>query len=196
MNYAASDFDRRHALQATYVVEFPVGKDRKFLSDIATPIDWIIGGWQLAGTFNLASGRPFTVYSAANTLSNVVVTPANCNGCSRNLGSVVQVLGTNYYFTPEEQALFSTPEPGEFSNTGRNYFIGPRQFQTDASLSKKFKLTERFSFDMRIDARNLTNTPSFAAPNAVLNATAPFGRIRESVVNEARRIQVSGKFNF
>lgn len=196
LNYAFSDFDRRHAFQATYVVEFPVGDGRKFLSDIPLPLDWIIGGWQLAGTFNLASGRPFTVYSDANTLSNVVATPANCNGCSRNLGSVIQFLGTNYYFTAEQQALFSTPAPGEFGNTGRNYFIGPRQFQTDASLSKKFKLTERFSFDLRIDARNLTNTPSFAAPNAILNSTTPFGRIRESVVSEARRVQVSGKFNF
>ncbi len=196
LNYAKSDFDRRHALQATYTVELPFGKGRRFASDIPWGLDWIIGGWQVAGTFNLASGRPFTVLSSANTISNVVPTPANCNGCSPNMGEVIQYLGTNYFFDQAQIDSFSNPEPGEFGNTGRNFFIGPKQFQTDASLSKKFRFTERLSFDLRVDAKNVTNSPSFAAPNAVLNATAPLGRIRESVTNEARRIQFAGRFNF
>lgn len=195
-NYALSDFDRRHALQALYTFELPFGKDRKYFSDIPKALDFIIGGWQLAGTFNLASGRPFTVLSSANTISNVVPTPASCSNCSRNMGSVIQLLGTNYFFTQDQINSFTNPEPGEFGNTGRNFFIGPRQFQTDASLSKKFKFNERFSFDLRVDAKNLTNSPSFAAPNAILNATAPLGRIRESVTNEARRIQFGARFNF
>lgn len=199
LNYAWSDFDRRHVLQGTYVFELPFGRERAFASDIPRSLDWVIGGWQLAGTLNLASGRPFTVYAGVNTFSNVVSTTANCNGCSRDLGSVVQEgvpNSTTFYFTAEQRALFTTPAPGEFGNTGRNFFIGPRQFQTDISLSKKFRFTERYNFDIRVDARNLTNTPSFAFPNAVLNGTAPFGRIRESVVSNARRIQISGKFNF
>jgi hypothetical protein len=166
------------------------------MSNIPTALDWLIGGWQVAGTLNLASGRPFTVYGAATTISNAVNTPANCNGCSPGMGTVIQLLGTNYFFNQAQLDSFSTPEPGEFGNTGRNFFIGPRQFQTDASLLKKFRFTERFSFDLRVDAKNLTNSPSFANPNAVLNATAPLGRIRESVVNEARRIQFGGRLNF
>ncbi len=196
LNYAKSDFDRRHAFQAIYTIEMPFGKGRKFAKDIPRALDWLIGGWQLAGTFNLASGRPFTVLSAANTISNVVPTPANCSGCSSNMGQVIQYLGTNYFFDQSQIDSFTNPEPGEFGNTGRNFFIGPKQFQTDASLSKKFRFNERFSFDLRVDAKNLTNSPSFAAPNAILNATAPLGRIRESVTNEARRIQFGGRFNF
>jgi hypothetical protein len=46
-----------------------------------------------------------------------------------------------------------------------------------------------------VDARNLTNTPSFAAPTAVLTSTI-FGRINDSVTNAARRVQFSGKINF
>ncbi len=196
LNYAKSDFDRRHAIQAIYTIEMPFGKGRKFAKDIPRALDWLIGGWQLAGTFNLASGRPFTVLSASNTISNVVPTPANCSGCSPKMGQVIQYLGTNYFFDQAQIDSFTNPEPGEFGNTGRNFFIGPKQFQTDASLSKKFRFNERFSFDLRVDAKNLTNSPSFAAPNAILNATAPLGRIRESVTNEARRIQFGGRFNF
>jgi hypothetical protein len=195
LNYAPSDFDRRHALQGTYTIELPFGRSKRFGSDSSKAVNLLIGGWQLAGTLNLASGRPFTVYSEANTLSNAVITPANCNGCKRSMGSIFQELGSNYYFTAEQRALFSNPAPGEFSNVGRNFFIGPMQFQTDASLSKKFIFTESLNFDLRIDARNLTNTPSFAFPGTSIN-TSTFGFIGGGTVSSARRIQFSGKFNF
>lgn len=197
LNYAWSDFDRRHALQATYVVELPFGRGRQFFSEMPKALDFIVGGWQLAGNVLLVSGRPFTVYSGFNTSSNSVSSLLNCNGCTRNMGKLIQNLGTNYFFTPEQIAMFTTPAAGEIGNVGRNFFIGPSQFQTDISLSKKFKFTERFAFDLRVDARNVTNTPSFANPNANLSSTAaPFGRIRESVVSGSRKIQFSGKFSF
>lgn len=171
LNYAYSDFDRRHALQATYLVELPFGKGRKFGSDIPRALDFIIGGWQLAGTFNLASGRPFTVFSGLNTVSNAVASLANCNGCTRDMGKLIQEgppgATTDYFFSAAQREMFSAPNPGEVGNTTRNFFIGPRQFQTDASLSKKFRFTERISFDLRVDARNLTNTPTFSIPVAV-----------------------------
>ena len=195
LNYAWSDFDRRHVLQATYVYELPFGRGRKFASNIPLGLDWLIGGWQLSGTYNWASGRPFTVYSGINTISNVVQSFANCNGCSRNMGKLNEQFGTNYWFTPDAIARFSQPAPGEQGNTGRNFFIGPRQFQTDISLLKKFRFTETMSFDLRVDARNLTNNASFGLPTATFTSSV-FGRIRDSVTSFARRIQISGKFNF
>jgi len=79
--------------------------------------------------------------------------------------------------------------------------------ETDLSLSKNFKVTERINFDIRMDARNLFNIVNFAAPSAVLPAaldvtpTNPFGssifgRINADVTNNARRIQLSAKINF
>jgi hypothetical protein len=195
LNYAWSDFDRRHVLQATYVFEVPIGRGRKVGRDMPKALDWIIGGWQLSGTYNWASGRPFTVYSGINTFSNVVQSFANCNNCPRDLGGLVERNGTNYWFSEAAQAMFSQPAPGELGNTGRNYFIGPRQFQTDASLLKKFRFTETMSFDLRVDARNLTNNASFGLPTATFNSSV-FGRIRDNVTSFARRIQFSGKFNF
>jgi hypothetical protein len=194
INYAWSDFDRRHVFQGTYVYELPFGKD-KWLTTNNKIIDYIVGGWQLSGTVIWMSGRPFTVYSGLNTLSNVVQSTANCNGCPRNLGSLVLENGRNFWFDAADRALFSQPVPGEIGDTGRNYFLAPIYFQTDASLSKKFKITERLNFDLRVDARNLTNTPSFDNPTAVLTSSI-FGRINDSVTNNARRIQFSGKLNF
>ncbi|MBK9165705.1 MAG: TonB-dependent receptor [Acidobacteria bacterium] len=195
LNYAWSDFDRRHVINGTYVWEIPVGRDRAYGKDMSRALDFFVGGWQLAGTYNWGSGRPFTVYSGLNTVSNVNQSFASCNGCSRDLGELVERNGTWYWFSEASENLFSQPAPGEFGNTGRNYFIGPSRFQTDVSLSKKLRFSERYSLDFRVDARNLTNTASFGLPTATANSSV-FGRIRTSVVSASRRIQLSAKFNF
>lgn len=210
-NYAWSDFDRRHSVLGTYVVELPFGSGKPIRSDNAV-MNYIISGWQFAGTVRITSGRPFTVFSGTNTVSQTSGSFANCNGCPRNLGSVVQgnfentanPLLRNWFFDPAARALFSQPGAGQVGNTGRNYFIGPDFFETDLSVSRKFRIRETMSFDVRVDARNLTNTPNFAFPTAVMPAgftqsgygTSIFGRINADVANASRRIQISGRFNF
>jgi hypothetical protein len=195
LNYTWSDFDRRHVFQGTYTYELPFGKGRKFLSGIPTVVDHVIGGWQMAGTVIWMSGRPFTVYSGINTVSNVVQATANCNGCSRNSGQLVLESGRNFWFDAATRSQFSAPAPGELGNTGRNFFLAPNYFQWDSSLAKTFRITERVKFDLRVDARNVLNNPSFDNPTAVITSTI-FGRINDSVTNNARRIQVSGKLSF
>ncbi len=196
-NYAWSDFDRRHVFNLSFIAELPFGKGKQFASDIPAALDWLIGGWQLSGLGNYSSGRPFTVYSGVTTFSNSVTTPANCNGCPRDLGAVVQESGTTFFFNAAKRAMFSQPNPGEFSNVGRNYFIAPPSFRFDTSLSKKFRIKESMNFELRIDARNVLNSVVYGFGNAVVNSTtAPFGRIRTDINSSARRIQFSGKFNF
>jgi hypothetical protein len=195
INYSWSDFDRRHVFQGTYTYDLPFGSGRQFLSDIPSAVDHIIGGWMFSGTVIRQSGRPFTVYSGVNTFSNVVQSTANCNDCDRHMGSLVLESGRNFWFDSADRAKFSVPATGSLGNTPRNFFIAPIYFQWDASLSKKFKITERWAFDFRVDARNVLNNPSFDNPTAVINSTI-FGRINDSVTNNARRIQFSGKLSF
>ena len=103
--------------------------------------------------------------------------------------------GRNFWFDASTRSHFAAPVPGSIGNTGRNFFLAPNYFQWDSSLSKKFKLSERMSFDVRVDARNVLNNPSFDNPTAVITSTI-FGRINDSVTNNARRIQLSGKLVF
>jgi hypothetical protein len=195
LNYSWSDFDRRNVFQGTYTYELPVGRGRELASGAPRIVDWIIGGWQTAGTVVWMSGRPFTVYSGINSVSNVVQSTADCNGCGRDSGHLVLESGRNFWFDSATRALFSAPAPGSIGNTGRNFFLAPHYFQWDASVSKKFKITETVNFDLRFDARNVLNNPSFDNPTALITS-AIFGRINDSVTNNARRIQVSGKLNF
>ena len=212
LNYARSDFDRRHALQGYLVYDLPFGSNRRFLKDAPGIVNQIVGGWEIASSLVLQSGRPFTVYGGAFTVSNLVLAPANCNGCTPDMSGVVldPATGTTFIFSAEERALFSTPAPGELGNTGRNFFTGPKFFNLDLTLRKKFQFGERRNLEFRADINNLTNTPSFEFPiasTASIGTQSPgftgtssfnqtFGRIRDSLNSNARRIQLGIKFNF
>ena len=195
LNYSWSDFDRRHVFNLQFIAELPFGRGKMFGSDIPRALDWIIGGWQLSGLANYSSGRPFTVYSGLTTFSNNVSTPANCGGCPRNLGSVIQENGTSYFFSAAQRAMFSQPNPGEFTTTGRNYFIAPPSYRFDTSLSKKFRFSERMNFDLRIDAKNVLNSVVYGFGTATVTSSL-FGQIRTDINSAPRRIQLSGKFSF
>jgi hypothetical protein len=195
LNYTWSDFDRRHVFQGTYTYDLPFGRGRRFFRNMPSVVNYVFGGWETAGTVLWTSGRPFTVYSGINTVSNVVQSTADCNGCTRNSGQLVLESGKNFWFNANTRSQFAAPVPGSIGNTGRNFFLAPNYFQWDSSLAKKFKITERVSFDVRVDARNVLNNPSFDNPTAVITSSI-FGRINDSVTNNARRIQVSGKLSF
>lgn len=215
-NYAWSDFDRRHSLLGTYVVELPFGKGKKFRLDNSF-LNYAISGWQVAGTVRVTSGRPFSVFSGLNTLSQTSGSFADCNGCSRNMGRLIQgnfdntAISNlrNWWFSQEQREMFSQPAPGEAGNVRRNYFIGPSYRETDISMLRNFRITETMSFNIRVDAKNLLNTPNFANPSIVLPAgletaatgvdpwrNSIFGRINADTSNNARRVQISGKFSF
>jgi len=195
INYARSDFDRTHSFQGNFVWELPFGRGRQYANNLNPVVDQIIGGWMAAGVVRWTSGRPFTVFSGSNTLSNAVQSFADCNGCSRSLGSLRQEAGTTFFFTADERARFSIPAPGTLGNTGRNFFTGPGFFQLDLTVAKSFRIVEGVNLQYRLEMQNATNTPSFAFPTAVVTSPT-FGRIRDAVVSSSRRIQMALKFIF
>lgn len=197
LNYARSDFDRLHVGQATLVAELPFGRGKRFFGDAKGLLDQLVGGWELTGFMIWASGRPFTVYSGSNTFTNVVQTPANCSGCTGQEGRLFDdpTTGFKFYFTPEERAKLSTPGPGEFTNTGRNFFTGPPTFRVDLGLLKRFRVRRDNSLEYRVEATNLTNHPTFGFPTATITSST-FGRIRDNVISGSRKIQMGLKYSF
>jgi hypothetical protein len=197
LNYARSDFDRRHALQGYVLYELPFGKGRRWGAGWSRPADFFLGGFNVAAVTRRFSGRPFTVFSGSNTLSQVVFTPASCNDCSPNLGSVTLENGQNVFLTSEQRAKFFVPAAGEPSNVGRNFFTGPSFFNLDMTLSKKFALSETKNLEIRVEAQNVTNTPSFLVPDSNLVLTnGSFGQILGTTASTSRKVQFAAKFNF
>jgi hypothetical protein len=196
LNYARSDFDRTHVFYSNFLVELPFGRGKWVGGDVNDVVNQIIGGWELAGRFTWQSGRPFTVYSGSNTLSNVVQTPANCSGCD-GLGGTFddQETGLVWFFNGDERAKFSLPAAGGFSDVGRNAFVGPSWINLDLSLVKRFRWGSSQSVEVRMDATNFTNTASFGFPTATITSST-FGRIYNSVASTSRKIQLGVKYSF
>jgi len=186
LNYADSDFDRRHAVQGFFVAELPFGSGRPFASGARGLLNGLIGGWQVSGLFRWWSGRPFTVFSGANTYSNVVQTPASCLGCSGGEGKLHDEGGVYWYFDPSERGQFSAPAAGDFGNLGRNAFRGPSSFSIDLGIQKRFRFGRDHELQLRADATNLTNTPTFGFPTTTLTS-ATFGRTRDNVITSRGR---------
>ena len=195
LNYALSDFDRTHVLQGQGVWELPFGQGRRFAGNASRLTDVLIGGWTISGQLVSQSGRPMTVYSGASTLSNVVQTPANCNGCSSTMGSVHDEGGLVWYFNPDERAKFTTPAPGEFSNVGRNYFRGPGGYFVNLSLAKRTHIVGRQLLEIRADSTNVLNHPTFGFPT-LTTTSGTFGRIRDTVSSSSRNIMLGVKYYF
>ena len=196
LNYGEAQSDHRHAFQAHGTFELPFGRGKSYAAHSPVWFDRVIGGWEVAPVFTLYSGRPFTVYSGANTFGSVVQSTANCTGCGHDVGGVQQVNGFTWFFNPNsDTAKFTAPAAGSFGNTGKGYFFGPRVFDIDMSMIKRIAIREKMNLEVRADATNITNTPSFGLPTATLTSTT-FGRIGSSLESGSRKFQLGMKFNF
>lgn len=197
LNYARSDFDRRHVFQSYWVYELPFGLGKRLASALPATIDRIIGGWQLAGNLRYQTGRPFTVFSGSNTVNDVNQSPASCNGCQPSDGKVFVEgqSGLAFYFDEALRAKFSTPAAGQLGNIPRNFFQTGANFNLNASLLKRILMTETTNFELRADATNLTNTPTWDVPTTTTTSNI-FGRLRTPIANNSRKIQLALKFNF
>ena len=197
LNYAPSDFDRRHALQTNWVVELPFGKGKRFMNSMNGAADRVLGGWEVTGLARVTSGRPFTVWAGANTVSNVNQSTANCSGCGRGDGTPFLDSGTGliWFFDQAQRSRLTAPGAGEMGTLGRNFFVGPHYFQMDASLLKRVAITEKVRLEFRADATNISNSTMFGAPTTDITSTT-FGRIRNAVTSGSRKIQVGMKVHF
>ncbi|MBI3208561.1 MAG: carboxypeptidase regulatory-like domain-containing protein, partial [Candidatus Solibacter usitatus] len=115
LNYATSDFDRRHSVQSNAVWDLPFGPGRRWLNGNQAVIGRIVGGWEVTSFLRITSGRPFTVWAGTNTISNVNQSPANCTGCNRGDGTpfLDGPSGLIWFFDNAQRARFSAPGAGE-----------------------------------------------------------------------------------
>lgn len=163
-NYGNSNFDVRNALKGSVVYQLPFGHGRRFLNNNLL-LDELVGGWQGSGTVVAQSGQPFTVtmktnlsYALAGSwYPNVIGNPHISNHGAKH--------GTNQWFN---EAAFAQPAPGTFGDSGRNSLNGPGLTNINFSLGKSFAIWENVHLQIRADASNLLNHPSFKLPSSSL----------------------------
>ena len=186
-NWARTDFDQTHVLNESFLWHLPVGKGSRFANTGAP--GFILGGWQLSGVWEFATGFPLNFSStntaAFNTPGNQLF-PNQSGSFNRLKG-----LGTQLWF---DKSVFTNPLPGTQGNVGNYVYSGPAYFNLDASIARTFSLKEKASFELRSEWLNATNTPQFAQPGTQLGNSS-FGFVTSTIGN-ARIINLAGKISF
>lgn len=148
-----------HRLTSAGTYELPFGHKKWLLSNVSSPVDTIIGGWQVTGLLTYTSGD----YPRFGTLI------VNSNPCSG--------VPSGYYFNP---AAFS-PVPANtyvLRSNPQQYdcIIGPSFINLDATLQKNIHLTERIQAQLKLNAYNATNKLNLGDPDTNVFDTGLFGR--------------------
>ncbi|HWR53677.1 MAG TPA: TonB-dependent receptor, partial [Bryobacteraceae bacterium] len=169
-NRATASHDIPHMLQLAYVYDLPFGAGKKWAMSGASSA--VLGGWQINGIFSAYQGRPYTVTASGSTLNM----PGNLQTADLVKSTVEELGMVGDDGTWFDTSAFARPTGVRFGNVGRNTMRGPGVVNTDLSLFRTFKLTERINLQFRGEAFNLSNTPHFGNPNGNRNSSN-FGKI-------------------
>jgi len=158
-----SDFDIRHNITANWLVALPFGRDKRFLNNMPTVVNGILGGWETSGIFRYHTGLP------AGTPFDVGIWATNWQltswGTSLRPVEIINrdVEGRPNIFANPTEAYqsFRNALAGEVGQ--RNLFRLPSYFSLDIGLSKSFKMwyAENHKLQFRAEVFNITNTQRF-----------------------------------
>jgi hypothetical protein len=149
----------------------------------------IIGGWQLSDVLSVRTGTPllFTAStSQLNAPSNIQV-PNETSPFKKLRG-----IGTKQPWF--DTTSFSQPVGAVFGNMGQNVYSGPGQLTMNTSVFRSFPVRDSVSLQLRMDAFNSLNHPTFANPSTSLTSTN-FGQVT-STTGAARTLQFASTVSF
>lgn len=169
----------RHRLTLAGTYDVPVGKGQKFASGIHPVLNGIIGGWQMSGIYSYRSGE-FLRFAGQ-----------------------MDFAGDPYISNPGPQKWFNTdafkvatpftPRMNPYQFDG---ITGPIFWNLDGTLSKSFPFRDRYRFEFRFEAYNLTNSLMWANPNMTAG-NALFGRsTAQATTNRGREMQYTLRLYF
>ena len=192
---AVSGNDIAHNLIGSFTYEFPLGRNRMFLSHLSRVGDAILGGWQINGITEIHSGLPVNVIQNGNLQNNSGLRP---NLVHDPILAHPTVGRNGQYFDPLAFCIkaLCTPPLGETEagNLSRNFLRGPGFFNMDFSFFKNVQVTERTQLQLRVELFNVTNTPQFGNPNSDFSGK-DFGKVTGTAGNP-RVMQFAAKINF
>ncbi len=199
-SYSAWDAPDRFSLVWNYELPTPYGGKGW--------VGHILGGWAISGTSTAQNGNPFTVYTDAafQPVSNAAgiftgYAPGsgdfNADGYNNDYPNVStyklptsRTAYLNGLFAP---GIITTPSFGSEGNERPGLYRNPGFAETDASLLKTTKLSERFSLQLRFEYYNIFNHPNLNGISSNLNS-GTFGKSTSQA--QPRWLQIGAKFFF
>ena len=173
--------DPRHRVNLVLVSELPFGHNRKFLNRTNRFLDGAVGGWDFSAIYTWRSGS-FIGVGDWIMAGNPVLSKQTGNQWFD---------GSAFTRKTDPYALRTTPAflPG---------LTNPGSWNLDTTMSKEFRLTERFRLEFRLEAYNATNTWLSANPRTNVDEAVTFGRIiaTDYPRTSSRYCQYQLRFNF
>jgi hypothetical protein len=193
-DWAPADFDVRHSLVVSHLLDLPFRSNRRWMNGL-------VSGWSLAGIFVARSGEPFSlrlgpdVNDDGNAFSD---RPALSSGSVDDL--YAQSGDRTQYLVPKADADLRLGIPGSvtdpFAMMPRNALRSPWMRTYDASVRKRITMGPGRELSLELNAFNVFNWVNFAAPLEILS-DANFGRIqRTRTGSNPRQLQFGAKFVF
>jgi hypothetical protein len=212
--WGPSDFDVRHNLVLSGIYELPFFRDNKN--------GWLyrtLGGFEVSGILTRHTGFPFTVFQGASlrTPSGEFfgpIRPTGFNGRQPLANTNANFLAPGGIFPGGGSAYFSgtivTDSNGRPSfalnppGIGRNTFRGPKFFDVDLSLAKRFGLSgigflgEGANLELKVNAFNVFNTlnltPFNFAEGNLFFTSSNFGQATSGL--SGRVVELQARFRF
>jgi Carboxypeptidase regulatory-like domain/TonB dependent receptor len=144
-------FDLRHNISANAVYLLPF-KGNKWKE-----------GWQVSAITSWHTGVPFSIgegdqMDTGNTFDSE--RPNYVAGCN-----VYANQSPSNWFN---EACFVPSQYGTAGNLGRNVLVGPGYAETDISVTKNTRITEKVNLQLKGELFNIFNHPNFAPPAATI----------------------------
>lgn len=159
-------FDVKHTLSTYAVYELPVGKGRKYGSNLNRVANAVAGGWNVSGILQIRGGFPLTISGGDASGTNSRGSRANCIGPAKVFGQQNATGNVGYqWFDP---TAYGPAAPGTFGTCGVATVRGPGLKTLDLSFQKQFAITESRNIEFRSEFINFTNTPILTAPGTGL----------------------------
>ena len=167
----------RHRLTLASIYEFPFGRGRRFGSGWHPFLDGVFGGWSVTGIFTHRSG-----WLMHFTGTDVVTGDPRIDNPSR-----VAMWNTSVF----------QKQPAYTRRTNAHQYdgvYGPRYQNLDFTLQKLFRITEKLSFEFRMEGYNLSNSFNGADPSTS-RTSSTFGQVVNQLATaRGREMQYSGRF--
>jgi hypothetical protein len=187
-NRAPAGYDRTHMFTLGWVYELPFGPGKPLASTGVAK--HVIGGWSVNGVMSAYTGTPFTVSSPGASLN----APSNSQTADLVNPTVKQLSqvgpGTNWL----DPLAFRAITDQRFGSSGRNFMRNPGLWNTDLSVNRHFRITERVGTDFRAEFFNFPNTSHFGGVASADVTNPNFMRILSS--SGERQIRLGLRLGF
>jgi hypothetical protein len=204
LNRAASDFDTRNVITASWLYQLPFGAGRAYAGNASPMLDSLVGGWQLSGLTRWTSGFPFSVIDNIGFTNDFLFNSNMVQTAPIKAGIFRTADGPSAFADPQAVAAATNivpnmsaplaplrfPYPGEAGS--RNNFRGPGFFGVDVGLAKSWNIHESMSLKFAWEVFNVTNSVRFdvntntSLDNGIADGPA-FGLYRKTLT--APRVQ-------